>query len=292
MLANSSFKTNKQLGAFSFAAFGDAGGGTQAQKDIASRVAAASPDFIVMTGDVVYPSGADADYDSKYFNIYNDTIDNICVFPSLGNHDILTDNGQPYLDNFYLPNSSSGSERYYSFDYSNAHFAVVDTNINFSPGSAQHAWLDSDLASTSKQWKFVFFHHPPYTIGPHNNDSIVATLRSDLVPLLESHGVDLVFSGHDHLYMRSEPINNVTYIVTGAGGDSLYIATPENYTAAYLNSTFSFTNVALQGSTLTLEQIRQDGTVFETHTITKPSSAAALFQLPPAPTGRFPAAIA
>ena len=53
------------------------------------------PDFGIIAGDVVYDVGAAEAYDPKYFSIYKEMIKNVCMFPSLGNHDVITDNGQP-----------------------------------------------------------------------------------------------------------------------------------------------------------------------------------------------------
>ncbi|MBI2577964.1 MAG: metallophosphoesterase [Candidatus Wildermuthbacteria bacterium] len=268
VLASSSFATNKATGAFSFSALGDTGSGSQNQRDVANQIALQNSAFVLHTGDLIYPSGADADYDSQYFGIYGNTADNICVFPVLGNHDVQTGNGQPYLDNFYLPTVSSGTERYYSFDYSNTHFTALDTNMSFAVGSSQYNWLVSDLSSNAKPWKIVLFHHAPYTIGPHSADAIVTEIRNTLVPLFEQYGVQLVLNGHDHLYTRSNPINGVAYVVSGAGGNSLYLGIPAGYTASFLDNVYSFTQVTIDGSALTLKQVKQDGTIFETHVIT------------------------
>lgn len=269
VLATSTLTANKTSGNFSFAFFADSGDGSAAQQAIASQAAVQPLDFILHGGDVVYPSGADADYDTNFFPQYGSIIDNIPFYSVLGNHDVQTANGQPYLDIFSLPTGSSGTERYYSFDYANAHFAALDTNSDFSTGSAQKIWLESDLSSTTKDWKIVFFHHPPYTIGPHASDAIVTTLQNQLVPLFEQYNVDMVLGGHDHIYTRSNPINGVTYIVSGAGGAELYSAAPDTFTASYLNTTHSFSDITINGLTLTLSQIKGDGTIFETHVINK-----------------------
>ena len=266
-LATESFDTNKAGGPFTFVVFGDSGGGAPAQIDLAPLMDAEDPDFALHVGDVIYPDGEPENYDPYFFDVYRDLIKNACLFPTLGNHDIRTGNGQPYLDAFHLPtNAATGSERFYSFEYGDALFLALDTNSDFTDGSVQNQWLDQQLASTTRKWKFVYFHHAPFSIGNHgDDDSVIA----ELVPVFEQRGVDVVFAGHDHLYMRSVPINRVQYIVTGAGGRSLYVAFPRWYTAAYLDSTYSCTAVAVDGDTLTIRQVKQGGQTFDTFVLEK-----------------------
>lgn len=75
--------------------------------------------------------------------------------------------------------------------------------------------------------KFVvaLFHHSPFNSGPHREDE--TGLRSTFVPLFERYRVDIVFSGHDHIYERSL-VNDVYYVGTGGGGAPLYNRTKTN----------------------------------------------------------------
>jgi hypothetical protein len=76
-------------------------------------------------------------------------------------------------------------------------------------------WLQADLMSNTQQWTIVYFHHPPYTKGSHDSDnsSECVDMRQNIIPLLESFGVDLVLSGHSHAYERS-------YLIKGHYGNS------------------------------------------------------------------------
>src|SRR5436309_81680 len=79
-------------------------------------------------------------------------------WPCLGNHDVVTAGGQPWRDAFYPPaNNPAGTENYYSFDFGNAHVAVIDSNASTSPSGAQYRWLDDDLVASTARWKFVAF---------------------------------------------------------------------------------------------------------------------------------------
>ena len=101
---------------------------------------------------------------------------------------------------------ASGTEKYYSFDYGNAHFVCLDSMSSArTNGSPMYQWLEADLEANTNEWLIAFWHHPPYSKG--SNDSDVRTeqieMRNNFVPLLESHGVDLVLAGHSHSYERS-----------------------------------------------------------------------------------------
>jgi hypothetical protein len=128
----------------------------------------------------------------------------------------------PYFEAHVLPTSGeaggqpSGTEAYYSFDYGNAHFIVLDSTDNtVVQNSSMLDWLQADLAATTQKWVIAYFHHPPYTKGTHDSDSAsdsdgrLVYMREVVVPILEAGGVDLVLASHSHNYERS-------YFVHGA----------------------------------------------------------------------------
>ena len=233
--SGTTFQTNKSNPSFTFTVFGDSGIATPFQSMVAQLLKDINPHFGLHTGDVIYDAGEAVNYNPSYFIPYKNTIKRIAIYPTLGNHDVRTDDGQPYLDAFVLPGeeSDSNTERYYSFDYANAHFVCLDVSEEISSaayevGSEQYNWLVNDLASTTKTWKFVYFHVPPYTSNSTPLHSGNEGIQDNLSPVFEDYGVDLVFSGHSHHYERTKPIANgtttasgVTYIVTGGGGAAL-----------------------------------------------------------------------
>ena len=123
-------------------------------------------------------------------------------------------------------------------------------------------------------------HRPPYTAGSHEPDLAV---RAALCPIFEQAGVDIVFSGHDHMYERTYPIragektdeqNGIVYIISGAGGARLYNALPRdvwpNYIALVANDIHSFTQVTINENTLTLEQESTEGRILDCYELSKP----------------------
>lgn len=167
--------------------------------------------------------------------------------------------GQEYFQQF----QTSAGPRFprmanYSFDAGDAHFLCLDANIYVDPTQAAlQAWIAQDLANTDARWKFVTYHHPAFNVG---DDHYQEQHMRSLSPLFEQHGVDMVFSGHEHTYQRTRPLHfeptdlggatninskkrlvpgqfkidrrfdgvtqtrpdGVIYITTGAGGKHLY----------------------------------------------------------------------
>jgi predicted phosphodiesterase len=269
-----SFRTTVDVNTpFSFAVVGDSGIGSTAQYSVADQMVARDPIFVLHTGDVIYPSGQYAGYDPYFFQPYQTLLRRAPMFLSMGNHDYVTLSGQPYLDTYYLPsNNPANTERYYSFDWGNAHFTALDYN-NLS--AAQLDWLQTDLSSTDKEWKFVFYHQAIYSSGPHGHESGIIAKRSLLAPIFADNQVDIVFNGHDHDYERTDPITGVVYIVSGGGGNSLYGLTPPiGFSSAYADSIYHHVSVSIDHYTLTVQAVDRYGDVFDTSVITHPAPQA------------------
>jgi hypothetical protein len=173
-------------------------------------------DLWLMLGDNAYGSGTDSEYQSAVFDMYPQMLRKSVLWPTLGNHDGISANSStqsgPYYDIFTLPKNAeaggiaSGTEAYYSFDYGNMHFIVLDSfETDRSPTGAMLTWLQADLLATTQDWIMAFWHHPPYSKGSHDSDteSELKEMRENVLPLLEQGGVDLVLAGHSHSYERS-----------------------------------------------------------------------------------------
>jgi len=176
-------------------------------------------DLWLMLGDNAYNSGLDSEYQNAVFETYPDTLRNLFLWPTIGNHETAqayTAEDFPYLHIFTLPQNGeaggvpSGSSRYYSFDYANIHLICLDSmSSGRTTNTAMAQWLLTDLASSGAEWTIVFFHHPPYTKGSHDSDfeSDLIEMRSNILPIIEAYGVDLVLSGHSHSWERSYLLN-------------------------------------------------------------------------------------
>jgi hypothetical protein len=235
---------------------------------------------MVHTGDMIYDAGAAADFDPKLFAPYEELLRRLVLWPCLGNHDVRTSRGAPWRAAFWTPaNNPADNEGYYSFDQGNAHIVMLDSNTSLAPGSAQYTFLDTDLAATTRPWKFVAFHHSIYSSGEHGGD---LELREQLVPLFDRHGVDVVFMGHDHQYERTLPLRDyqvvapgagTVYVTTGGGGREIRSVDGGTVTA-YAESAFHFTRVDVDGGRLLLQMIREDGAVRDAVTLVKAGASA------------------
>jgi len=243
--------------AFSFVVFGDTRSEPEMHRKVVSRVLSLSPGFALHLGDFVH-DGSNASQWDTFFAVERDLLRQVPLFAVLGNHEGASAN---YFAAFHLP----GNERWYSFDYGDAHFVVleVDGFADYSASSAQYAWLENDLASTPRRWKFVFFHIPPYSAGPYGGDSVV---RDTLVPLFAHYGVQIVFAAHDHAYERSV-VGGVTYIVTGGGGAPLYSKGSANPYSVYFTKVYHCVHVTVNGDSLSSVGVQLDGTQFDPFTI-------------------------
>lgn len=173
-------------------------------------------DVWLMLGDNAYQNGTDAEYQAAVFDMYPAQLRQSVLWSTIGNHDTgQTANPSPTIPHFQIFNNptdgsaggvASGTERYYSFDFGRIHFICLDSMTSSrAPGSPMLTWLENDLGSTLQDWIVVFFHHPPYSKGSHNSDaeSQLTEIRTNILPILEAGGVDLVLAGHSHSYERS-----------------------------------------------------------------------------------------
>lgn len=226
------------------------------------------PDLILHTGDVVYPAGEREDYPAGFFQPFAPLIATVPLYPTLGNHDVKTQGGAPFLETFFTPtNGVEPDGRTYSFDWANVHFTCLDVQTTpYDASSAQLAWLERDLAATDRRWRVVWFHNPAIGASRHGDDQ---GIKENVVPILERHGVDLCLTGHDHVYARFFPLGDVTYVTTGGGGKSLYEVN-DDPRLAYAESVFHFVQVEVDGDELTLSATDATGRVFDTVVIRKP----------------------
>lgn len=170
-------------------------------------------DVWLSLGDIAYRSGTNEQYQASLFDTFADLTANTVLWPVYGNHD---ERRWTYFRIFDLPENAeagglaSNTENYYAFDYSNVHFVMLDSQDSDRSANGEMAlWLKKDLAQNTRPWTIAVLHHPPYTKGTHDSDSFydsrgrMVRMRENILPILEQGGVDLVMSGHSHMYERS-----------------------------------------------------------------------------------------
>jgi hypothetical protein len=219
---------------------GDSGYGSQNQADVRDAYhtynGSTRTDLWLHVGDVSQSQGTDAQYQTEFFDMYPILLRQSVFWPTHGNHDSVYANSStqsgPYYDNYTLPAAgeaggvASGTEAYYSYDYANIHFVVLNsTDVPRTTGSAMLDWLAADLADTAQDWIIAYWHHPPYSKASHDSDAEIELIemRMHALPILEDYGVDLVFSGHSAAYER-------TYLLDGHYGPSSDLRCMDNDT--------------------------------------------------------------
>lgn len=244
------------------AVIGDYGLAGEPLAQVAELVKSWQPDYILTTGDNNYPSGEAATIDQNIGQYFHEYIGNYQggygpgaqenrFYPSLGNHDIDSAMGEPYINYFTLP----GNERYYDVQLGPVHVFVLNTDSREPDGvgrsSTQAAWLQAGLADSNAPWKLVIGHHPPYSSGVHGPVDWMDW------PFAE-WGATALLSGHDHIYERLS-VDGIPYFINGLGGGPRYnfaqvlpesaVRYRENYGAMLIEAdaarmVFRFINVA------------------------------------------------
>lgn len=196
------------------------------------------PDFAMQIGDV-------AD-NGDNIESWHRTLSSLCLLSAntpteiaVGNHDYGSTNATNFGELFTYPYNDSSKGWYYSFNYSNSHFIVIDGSAMGGGYAAdQMAWIRADLAAASIapsiHWIFAFVHQTVISSGSANT---IWPLQEDLVPLFDHYDVRAVFYGHDHfyehynytygneglLYSKNDtwPHHPIQYFNTGGGGANL-----------------------------------------------------------------------
>lgn len=172
--------------------------GTPAKKTI-KNVIAMEPSLLVVAGDMSYDNTGDC-----WLDIISPINDLVRI--TLGNHDV--DEGNPeslakqYIDHFKLPST------YYSFDYKNIHFLMLNSETDFDVDSKQYNFVLNDLKRTESdpniEWIITVFHHPIYTTATKHSPN--EKFRDIYHPIFDQYDVDFVIQGHVHNYQRTYPI--------------------------------------------------------------------------------------
>ncbi|MFH1434419.1 MAG: metallophosphoesterase family protein [Pseudomonadota bacterium] len=204
---------------FRIAVYGDTRSNHDDHRDVMDRVVLEAPNLALLNGDLV-GSGDDEGLWVTFFDVEQAVLMTFPLYPCLGNHE---QSGDLYVEYFVLPENSPSAERYYWVRYATAAVIAIDLYTNsFNTSSDQYAWIEETLQAASDnpgiRHILIELHHGPYHSGSHGSN---ASVRSDLAPLFEAHGVDIVFSGHDHCYERGT-VGGVKYVVSGGGGAPLY----------------------------------------------------------------------
>ncbi len=209
-------------------------------------------DLVLALGDNAYTNGgysegSDGAYEGALFDMYPEILRNGAIWTTFSDGEPYSNtNNQtgPFFDIFEFPENgelggiASEFEDFYSFDFGNIHFVVLNSLTRSRlPGSEMLTWLENDLSSTNQEWIITIFHNPAFSNAANNDSSIPIELRTHVLPILESHGVDLVLAGNNHWYERSYLVKSGSRLTSGngmslpeAGADGAYNKSGEDGT--------------------------------------------------------------
>ena len=215
------FRTDNQNSTFSFITIADVQASNEKNFALAYKTAAAArevlPDaeFFINLGD--YVNGNNNEEWDMYFSAFSKINRALTHVPVAGNHDGVMDGevtgdlrALAFKNYFCLEegNKSTLGGVYYSFDYGNAHFAVLNTNDMYPMSQAQRNWLKNDMSNSDAQWKIILAHRSLYSAGKNIDKPDTIIMRQVLIPLIDELGIDMVYAGHDHMYLRTAPVCN------------------------------------------------------------------------------------
>lgn len=227
--------------------------------------------FSLLGGDLTN-NGDDENEWGEFLDAATGLFSRIPMMPTMGNHD-----GSMYLKFFSLPdNGPLGlKQEFYSFDYGDAHFVVLNSRNNTDLTVRQ--WLEEDLQNTAKKWKFAVFHHPAYP-AVADYKGIDESIRENWIPILEDYNIDMVFVGHQHVYMRTKPIRDdqiqpegqgIVYIMGNSGTKYYSLGTGFDYIAEQLAGISNYQLINIDGNMLTMTARDANGQIIDRCTMTK-----------------------
>lgn len=176
------------------------------------------------TGDLI----DDADDDEQYRMFVDMPLFRTLPLAAVrGNHE----NAVLY-DKYFAPEAVSASGRDYCISYGDVLFICIDSNDKVS----HEAFLRQSIGKDDWKWVIVMMHHSLFGLGKYADNEFVVALRNELAPLFSELDVDLVLSGHNHIYSRTmlmegvKPAGNMTeksvgqtiYICAGSSTGSKY----------------------------------------------------------------------
>lgn len=266
---------------FTFIAYGDSRSHPEKHRALAVHFMEHQPLFILHNGDMVSSSSAYEQWGPQYFAPLQDVINQVPMLMARGSHE---PDVKPLLRLFDMPEG----RMWYAFDCGLVHVVVLDSRKD---NAEVLRWLEADLAASKAVWKIAMYHNPSFNLAHHKSDSG----RTTFLPILAKYGVDVILSGHSHLYERFKPLymaapaprlespvtagegamtvadvprHPITFITTGGGGASLKSAVQHPLLAKSFTG-HHYLVFAVDAETLRLRTLGVDDEELDAMTITK-----------------------
>lgn len=263
---------------FRFLVYGDNRTDNAAHAAIVRAMVPVASDFLVHTGDFVENGASPAQW-QDFFEIEAPLLSARCLFSCVGNHELTDGAGIEYARFFGPTDPPPGADPARAakdapaatrpehldgtFRWGNTRFFFINGMVSYK-GTTDRSWLEKALADADGEpnlkWRVVVVHHGPWSSGPHGNNARLHD--AGVIPLLAKHKVDLVISGHDHIYERGWS-DGLAYLVSGGGGAPVYKIKSKLPQARKLESVRHFVEVSVSSSSMQIVATRLDGSTIE-----------------------------
>jgi len=283
---------------FEWISIADHGLSSEAQDVTAAIIADSDAQLVTISGDIAYADGNQNVWD-EWFVTQQESMASIPWITAVGNHENEPAAGfEAYEHRFDSDQVIESETFWFSRNIPGVHLVFMSTEHEFTPGSAQFNWLQSDLqaantpgARDERPFIIVIGHKPMYSSNDYHGSEV--ELRDALESLYVENGVNLVIAGHDHFYERTWPVNGEKvsdkgngdvfgqghepiHLVIGIGGRSAYeeLEEPQPEWSAYReNSSYGWTRLVYDDNTRQLEftHHRIDGTIGDSFTLQESS---------------------
>lgn len=261
---------------FRFLVYGDNRTDDAAHAAVVRGMTAIPADFLVHTGDFVENGASKAQWQT-FFDIEGPLLREKPLFSCVGNHELVDGTGVEYV-RYFGPSDTIGAitapdastkqllppeHINSSFRWGNARFFMLNGMVAWRSG-ADRTWLEKALADADGEkglvWRIVVVHFGPWSSGPHGNNRLLH--EAGIPTMLRSHKVDIVISGHDHIYERGWA-EGLAYIVSGGGGAPTYRIKSALPSAKKFESVRHFVEASVSQAAINFGALRPDGSVIE-----------------------------
>ena len=283
---------------FEWISIADHGLSSEALDVTAAIIADSDAQLVTISGDIAYADGNQNIWD-EWFVTQQESMASIPWITAVGNHENEPAAGfEAYEHRFDSDQVIESETFWFSRNIPGVHLVFMSTEHEFTPGSAQFNWLQSDLqaantpgARDERPFIIVIGHKPMYSSNDYHGSEV--ELRDALESLYVENGVNLVIAGHDHFYERTWPVNGEKvsdkgngdvfgqghepiHLVIGIGGRSAYeeLEEPQPEWSAYReNSSYGWTRLVYDDNARQLEftHHRIDGTIGDSFTLQESS---------------------
>lgn len=262
--------------AFRFLVYGDNRTDDAAHAAVVRSMVPIASDFLIHTGDFVETGNSARDWQT-FFDIEAPLLSSRCLYSAVGNHELTDGAGIEYA-RFFGPTDvalqpgakgkglavTKPEHLNGTFRWGNTRFFLLNGLVSFKAAATDRVWLEKALSESDAEpgirWRIVVIHHGPWSSGPHGMSARLQ--EAGVVQVFKQHKVDLVLSGHDHIYERGWG-DGLPFIVSGGGGAPVYKIKKRSPESRKAESVRHFVQIDVSATGLQTSATRMDGSTIE-----------------------------